>query len=97
VEGLARIDRVQELVADLSGEPLLRSGSSAGALVLSVRPGAEGAVASGVPARVGAMRGLTRVRVTKTPLAVPCRRSSLEEHGRDDRDVKQNARTVLAS
>ena len=62
MEGLARIDRVQELVADLSGEPLLRSGSSAGALVLSVRPGAEGAVASGVPARVGAMRGLTHSR-----------------------------------
>ena len=38
---------------------------------------------------------LTRVRVAKSPLAAPCRRSSLEEHGRDDSDVKQHAKTVL--
>jgi hypothetical protein len=40
---------------------------------------------------------LTRVRVAKSPLAATCRRSSLEEHGRDDRDVKHHRRTDLAS
>jgi hypothetical protein len=30
---------------------------------------------------------LTRVRVAKSPLAASCRRSSLEEHGREDCDV----------
>jgi hypothetical protein len=35
------------------------------------------------------------VRVAKSPLAAPCRRSSLEEHGRDDRDVKVQVKTRL--
>jgi hypothetical protein len=48
-EWLTRIDRVEEPLPHLDGEPLLRSGQSPGLLGLAVCPSAKGAVASGVP------------------------------------------------
>ena len=48
-EWLTRIDRGEEPVPHLDGEPLLRSGQPPGLLGVAVRPSAKGAVASGVP------------------------------------------------
>jgi hypothetical protein len=58
VERLAAVDGVEELLTYFDWEPLLCSGSSAGALVVSVRPTTEGAVAHCVPTRIGAVRRL---------------------------------------
>jgi hypothetical protein len=52
---LAAVDGVQELLPYLDWEPLLRSGSSASPLIVGVCPGAEGATAPRMPARVRAV------------------------------------------
>jgi hypothetical protein len=57
-EWLAVVDRVEELLPHFDWEPLLRSDSPASSLVVGMRSTALGAVASGVPARVGAVRRL---------------------------------------
>jgi hypothetical protein len=48
-EWLTRIDRVEEPLPHLDGEPLLRSGQPPGLLGVAVCLSAKGAVASGVP------------------------------------------------
>ena len=57
-ERSARVDRVQELLPYLDAQACLRSGSSPGSLDVAVRPPAEGAVTSGVPATRRAVRCL---------------------------------------
>ena len=61
-EWLAAVDRVEEVLPYLNRQPLLRSDSSAGALVVSVRSTALGTVAPAVPTRVRAVPHSTHRR-----------------------------------
>jgi hypothetical protein len=97
VERLAAVNGVQEPLPYLDGQACLRPGSAAGALVVSVGSTALGAVAPGMPTGVGAVR-CSRPHPrdgSESPLTAPCRCSSLEEHGRDDRDVKPRIKPYL--
>jgi hypothetical protein len=67
-EWLTRIDRVEEPLPHIDGEPLLRSGQPPGLLGVAVCPSAKGAVASGVPARRSAVACLGH-RTNATGLA----------------------------
>lgn len=58
-ERLARIDRIDELLADLGREALLRSRPPESSLSVAVRSAALGAAAAGVPARGGAVLRLS--------------------------------------
>jgi hypothetical protein len=98
VERLAAVDGVEELLTYFDWEPLLCSGSPAGALVVSVRPTTRAQwhpVCQ--PALVPCAVSPTRLRVAKSPLAAPWRRSSLEADSASSVPARQDSYLISSS